>query len=115
MIYSEEQLVNLAKFNTEELVRILTNPGENHNTLTLGADILATEVKDEQVVLPVLKKLLKHINALVREGAVIGVNSFYSDKNAPQEILDRLAQISKSDPSSNLRSFAKDSLEKYNL
>lgn len=111
MKYSEDQLVVLAKTNVEELIKTLSDPGTDSVTLTFGAEIIGSEIKDEQVVLPVLKKLLRHINALVREGAVIGVLSFYTDKSPPQEILDRLRYIISNDPSNTLKSFAKDSLE----
>lgn len=111
MKYSEDQLVVLAKNNIEELTKTLNDPGTDSVTLTFGAEILGSEIKDEQIVLPILKKLLRHINALVREGAIIGVLSFYTDKKPPQEILDRLKYITSNDPSNTLKSFAKDSLE----
>lgn len=111
MKYSEDQLVALAKNNIEQLAKTLSDPGTDSVTLTFGVEILGSEIKDEQIVLPILKKLLKHINALVREGAIIGVISFYTDKKPPQEILDRLKYIVNNDPSGALKSFAKDSLE----
>lgn len=114
MKYSEEQLIKLANENLEELVRVLNEPTTSSVELTFGAEILGTEIKDEKVVLPVLKRLLRHINALVREGAIIGVCSFYIDNKPPVEILDRLKQIAASDPSPTLKSYAKEVLIDYN-
>lgn len=113
MNYSEEQLVDLAKSDPEELVRILTNPSTNTVVLTFGVEIIASEITDEDIVLPVLKRLLRHINALVREGALIGVGAFYGNKSPPQEIVDKLKVLSNADPSKAIKSIAKDLLENY--
>lgn len=113
MNYSEEQLVDLAKSDPEELARLLINPSTNTVALTFGAEIIASEVSDENIVLPVLKRLLRHINALVREGAIIGVGAFYNDRNPPKEILEKLKDLSNIDPSKAIKSVAKDLLENY--
>jgi hypothetical protein len=114
MKYSEEQLMQLSKNNLNEFLRVLNEPTTSSVELTFGAEILGSEIKDEKIILPILKRLLKHINSLVREGAVIGVTCFYIDTKPPSEILDRLQQIATSDPSNNLKSFAKGVLEDYN-
>ncbi len=113
MSYSENQLTALAQKNPKELVRILTSPHADVRTLTFGAEILGGEVTDEELVLPALRMLLKHINAIVREGAMMGVSSFYMEKLPPQDILERLQAISKSDPSPTLKEFAKQILEEF--
>ncbi len=106
MSYSDTQLVNLAKTNPKELIRILTSPHADIRTLTAGVEILGGEVSDEAMVLPVLRQLLKHINAIVREGAAIGVSTFYLEKKPPRDILDRMKAIANSDPSPTLREYA---------
>lgn len=113
MKYSEEQLFQLSQNDLQEFLRVLNEPTTSSVELTFAAEILGSEVKDENIVLPVLKRLLRHINSLVREGAVIGVTCFYTDAKPPVEILDRLQQIATSDPSNNLKSFAKGVLEDY--
>ena len=114
MKYSDNQLKALANTNPKELVRILSSPHTDTNTLTFGIEILGGEVDDESLVLPVLKKLLKHINAIVREGAVIGVQAFYIKSKPPQEILDRLTVMSSSDPSPAIKDLTQDLLKDYN-
>lgn len=105
MNYSENKLNELAKTNPKELARILTSSSVNTHTLTFGAEILGGEVDDEEIVLPALRMLIKHVNAVVREGAANGISSFYSVKETPppQDIWDRLKIMVKNDPSPSLR------------
>ena len=107
MKYSDTQLIALAKNNPKELVRILTSPNADIRLLTSGVEILGGEVSDELLVVPVLKQLLKHVNAIVREGAAIGASTFYLDKKPHQDILDRMKVIAANDPSPTLREYAK--------
>jgi hypothetical protein len=112
--YSETQLKVLAKEDPQQLVKILNNLDKTDiTTLTFGAEVLGEEVSDETIVLPIFKKLLKHIHALVREGAMLGVSSFYADKAPPADILDRLKIISTNDPSPMLKEYAKDLLKDF--
>jgi len=112
MAYSEQQLSNLAKTNPKELVRFLTSPNADANTLTFGAELLG-EVKDEKLVLPIFRRLLRHVNALVREGAMLGVSALYLDEKPAEDIVERLVAISKSDPSPECRACAETMLEGY--
>jgi hypothetical protein len=113
MNYSEEHLIALAQTNPQELYKILINPRTPTTALMLGVEILANEVKNEEIVLPVLKRLLNHVNAGVRENAVISVCSFYINNKPPQDILDRVQEIANNDPSFYLKEYAKDVLLKY--
>ena len=113
MSYSENQLNAQAKDNPKELVRILTSPNADVRTLTYGAEILGSEVTDEELVLPALRMLLKHVNAIVREGAMLGVSSFYLEKTPHKDILDRLKVMVKNDPSPSLKEFAQQILEEF--
>jgi hypothetical protein len=113
MSYSENQLNALAQSNPKELARILISPNADVHTLTFGAEILGGEVKDEAMVLPVFRFLLKHVNAVVREGALIGVSAFYSDKKPPQEIMERVKIIAHNDPSPTLKEVAKDLITQF--
>lgn len=117
MIYSEMQLRNLAKSNPKELSRILISPNADVHTLTFGSEILGNEVTDESLVLPPLRVLLKHVHATVREGAMIGISSFYTeiDKKPPQDVLDRFKVIGSNDPSPTLKEFARDLLKDLEL
>ena len=114
MSYSENQLNALAKDNPKELARILSSPNADVRTLTFGAEVLGGEIKDEEIVLPVLRRLLKHFNAIVREGAMLGISSFYMDsKKPPQDIIERLRIISRNDPSPSNRDTANSLMEDY--
>lgn len=106
MSYSEIQLESLAQSNPKELVRIITSPNADIHMLTFGAELLGSEVSDETIVLPALRRLLKHVNAVVREGAMAGVSSFYMDKKPPQDILDRVHVMSTTDPSPTIKEYA---------
>lgn len=112
MSYSQNQLKTMAQSNPKELARIITSPNADTHMLTFGAELLG-EVPDERIVLPALRQLLKHVHALVREGAMMGLSSFYVDKKPPQDIIERLQVIAKSDPSPSLRLDAKALLEEY--
>lgn len=113
MNYSETQLSALAQSNPKELARILSSPSTNTRILTFGAEILGGEVQDEALVLPVLRQLLKHINAVVREGAMLGVSSFFVGKKLPSDILDKLKTMAVSDPSPALKEFSKSLLQDF--
>ena len=103
MNYSEVQLTKLAQENPEYLSKILTNPHTNINTLTFGIEILASELKEDKLLLEPIKLLLKHVNAAVREGACIALTSFYIEKAPPQDIVDKLKWLHEHDPSSIVR------------
>jgi len=105
MSYSQNQLKSLAQDNPKELARILTSPNADIHTLTFGAELLG-DVKDERIVLPTLRQLLKHVNAIVREGAMMGISSFYMERKPPQDIMERLRAMAKSDPSPSNKEFA---------
>src|SRR5260370_42522682 len=105
MSYSETQIKALAQSNPKELIRILTSPNADTHMLTFGAELLGAEVADETIVLPALRRLLKHINAVVREGAMAGVSSFYLDRKPPQDVLERLKIMSTNDPSPTIKEY----------
>ena len=116
MSYSEKQLSGLAQSNPKELARILISPNTDTRTLTFGAEILGGEVADETLVSPVFRFLLKHVNAVVREGALIGVVAFYTTYTAgkvPSDILERVRLIANNDPSPVLKEYAKDILKTF--
>lgn len=113
MSYSDKQLAQLAQDNPKELARILTSPNADIRVLTFGAEILGGEVEDETIVLPVLRQLLKHVNAIVREGAAIGVSSFYISRRPPQDILDRLKAMATNDPSPTIKETARSMLDDF--
>lgn len=111
MKYSQIQLKALCKSNQKEFVRLLISPGGDVNTLSLGVEILSEESTDAETVVPVFRFLLKHVHAAVREGAMMAIASFFIDKQAPADILDRLKAMSLNDPSPNLKQFAGDLLK----
>jgi len=113
MSYSHEQLRNLVKNDIAKFIKILNNPNCDVYTLTFAAELLGEEVLDEKIVVPILKKLLKHINAVVREGAIIGIMAFFEGKSLPEDILEIVRHIFKNDPSTELKLYAEDILKDY--
>ena len=113
MSYSAEQLKDLAKNNPKELINIIERNISNIPILTEAIENLGEETKDEAIVLPIFKRLLKHIHAQVRESTVLAVMSFYVNKKPPQDILDRLKAMVKSDPSPIVRDCGEDALNNF--
>lgn len=113
MSYSNIQLRKLAQQNPKELIRIITSPNGDAQTLAFGAEVLGEEVTNESIVVPILRQLLKHPHALVREGALNGVTSFFNDKPAPRDILEQLRFIVKSDPLSSNKEIAADMISTF--
>lgn len=107
MNLSKIQLIALAQNNPEELIRIISNPNTEIRAVILGTEILSDHIFDEEVILPVFRQLIKHINALVRENILIGISSFYMDKSPPRDILERIVVISNTDPSQTIKDCAK--------
>ena len=115
MKYSDNQLKTIANTNPKELIRILNSPHTDINTLTFGIEILGGEVSEEELVLPVIRKLIKHVNAVVREGALIGIQAFYTASKPPQDILDKLSIMKDVDPSPAIKDLANDLLKDFDL
>jgi hypothetical protein len=113
MNYTDNQLIHLAQNEPNELARLLVNPTASVKMLVAGVEILGEEAEDEKIVLPVLRQLLNHIHAAVREGAAVGVSSFYAKDKLPSDILDRLRFMSQSDPSPNVKNYAKFMLQEF--
>lgn len=113
MNYTNDQLINLARNNPKELARTLTNSNTNVSALSFGIEILGEEVKDELIVLPVFHTLLKHINAVVRESACIGVVAFYGNKVPPKDLLDKLQSMSLNDPSPMIKNYILNILQDF--
>ncbi len=110
MSYNNAQLLALAQNAPEDLAKMLNNQNIDIKLLTNGIEILSEETKDESLILPLFQNLLKHTNALVREGAIAGVAAFYENRQLPHNIIERLKIISNNDPSCDLKSYAKDIL-----
>jgi hypothetical protein len=115
MKYSEEQLIQIAHNNPQELIKIINSSHNSIKVLTDALEILGGEVDDDSIVLPVLQKLLRNINVSIRESALIGISSFYGAKTKPlsSEVSEKLLDLSTNDPSALLRDFAKDLLLKH--
>lgn len=114
MSYSQNQLKALAQNNPKELARIITSPNADTHTLTFGAELLG-EIADERIVLPTLRQLLKHVNAVVREGAMMGLSAFYMERKPPQDVIERLRVMAKSDPSPSNKEFADTILKDFEV
>jgi hypothetical protein len=113
MKYTDSQLRNLCQINPQDLIRLLNSPSIDAHTICNGTEILSEEISDEEIVLPILKQFLKHRNAIVREGALIGLTSFYLEKSPTSDILDLVKVISTNDPSPQLRDYASDIIKDF--
>lgn len=113
MTYSNTQLRTLAQQNPKELIRIITGSNGEPHIIASGVEILGEEVTNETLVIPVLRQLLKHPHALVREGALNSITAFFSDKLMPRDILERLRIIAKNDPLSTNKEIATDMLSVF--
>ena len=113
MIISQDQIRQLAKTQPQEAVKLLSGCANDISTITDIVEILSEEVSDETIMLPLFKRLLKHVHVLVRESTILGISNFYIDKKLPTDILNKLESISKSDPSSDLREFSSDMLKNF--
>jgi len=113
MNYSEQQLISLAHNNPKELARLLLSPNSDIRMLIYGAEILGGEVREESIVLPVLRVLIKHVHAGVREGATMGVASFYSEKRPPLDIEERVKIMAASDPAPSIKEYCKAILKDF--
>lgn len=107
---NNNELTNLAQNNPKQLVKLLYMPNTDATTLSNAIEILAEETPDESIFLPILKILLKHGNALVREGACSAVSSFYFDRQIPDDILEKLSEMSRHDPSYSIKKHIEDLL-----
>lgn len=114
MSYSQNQLKIMAQTNPRELARVITSPNADTHMLAYGAELLG-DLSDERIVYPALRQLLKHVHALVREGAMTGVSSFYIERKPPQDILERLRFMVKNDPSPNLKEYAQQLIKDFEV
>jgi len=79
MSYSSKQLKDLAQNNPQELIKLINNSYKTDvKTIAIAMDIIGEEVKDESLVLPLIRKSLKHVHVLIRESAVTCAASFYT-------------------------------------
>ena len=114
MSYSNQQLKQIAQTNPQELVRIINGHySSDIKTIALAVDILGEEVSDEAIVLPIIRRFLKHVHVLIRESAITCAGTFYMGKTLPEDIADRLKIIVKADPSNDLKDLAEDTLKDF--
>jgi DNA-directed RNA polymerase len=106
MIMEYDDIKELAQTNSKELIRIINSSTLKVKELSTAIEILAEESIEEQLILPIFLRLLKHIHVSVRESTIFGIISFYENKQLPKLIMERLNIISKNDPSSDIKELA---------
>lgn len=74
--------------------------------LTFAAEIAGCRINESASVRPVLLDLLRHPDAIVREGAIYGIAHHLDD-----EVRMTLAMMSEYDPSGCIRECAREALE----
>ena len=112
MEYLATHLQNLAKTSPQEIINIINKNNSDIKTITEAIEILGEEKVEEALILPVLKRLLRHIHAQVRESTILAISSYYQ-KELPKEILDRIKIMVKADPSPIVRNCCEDVLENF--
>lgn len=113
MSFSISQLKQLSENNPEELAKLINNNISEIFILSDALELLGESSIDESIVLPIFKRMLKHIHVNIRESALLAISSFYINKKPDVDILDRVKNISKNDPSYDLRDLATDCLKKF--
>lgn len=104
---SEEKFERMAEERPETLCKLLQVHVLRPSDLTFAAEA-AGKIADAELVVGPLLLLLKHPSPLVREGAVYGLVHHLS-----QEVIDRLQEVAKADPSPGVREAASEALEPW--
>jgi vesicle coat complex subunit len=116
MNYSHSQLSQLARDNPQKFIEIANNQTKTDiKTISMAIDVLGEEIHNEAIVLPIIRRSLKHIHVMIRESAIICAASFYSGKQLPQEIVEKLKAISINDPSPDIKELATNTLKDFNI
>lgn len=102
---SREYFRRLAEFAPDRLVALLCDDALDPADLTFAAEI-AGEIRESQLVLAPLLKLLDHSSSLVREGTIYGL----APHRAPH-IDSAFRKLMADDPSPGVRAAAADVLE----
>lgn len=102
---SEALFERLAVENPARLLAMLISSELKPSMLTYAAEIAGRNLPTHQVA-PLLIKLLSHESAVVREGAVYGL-----EEHSGQEVTNELRRISETDPSPGVRTAAKGALQ----
>ena len=107
----EDLFARLASSDPDRLLRFL-DPASDlaDHLLTYAAEIAGTELPAARVV-PALLRLLSHPSAVVREGAIYGLDHHLGEPDVPRAVIG----LADTDPSAGVRaaaSGAADSLEK---
>jgi HEAT repeat protein len=103
---SQNELRAMANNSPANLVALIESGALGNVELTFAAEYLGKATAAEGVVLTLLV-LLRHPNALVREGALYGLSEVRND----QAVIDAVTVVRDGDPSSALRSIAESILE----
>lgn len=103
-ILCENLFERLAEDDPHRLVKMLLSGEIPDYLLTYAAEEAGNQLESELVV-PALLQLLSHPQALVREGAILGLGEHESD-----EITTRLLEIASMDSSPGVRERAKGAL-----
>lgn len=103
----QNMLELLALSFPQDLANLLTSGELDMVGLTFGAEYMG-KVQDEILVRDTLLPLLSHPSAIVREGAIYGVQNHMS-----QEIMQKLQSIAQTDLSPTIRQTARDALDEW--
>ncbi len=102
---SEALFERLAVENPARLLAMLISSELKPSMLTYAAEIAGRSLPTHQVA-PLLIKLLSHESAVVREGAVYGL-----EEHSGQEVTNELRRVFETDPSPGVRTAAKGALQ----
>ena len=102
----ESNFKKMAVEKPSEFIAWVNEGSMTPSGLTFAAEAVSL-VKDSSIAVPCLFKLLNHAFAIVREGAVYGLEGHLNYEG----VKERLNQIAKNDPSEGVREAASEALE----
>jgi hypothetical protein len=115
-IHCEDLFLRLAKEDPHQLADMINNNALKPYDLTYAAEYLGAECNDSNLVRKTLVPLLDHPEAVVREGALIGLNQtrLYDEDDHIDEATEKIIEkMSSDDPSPCIREFSKQIVEDF--
>lgn len=102
---NEAYFVHLARHDPARLADLLQVGVLPPEDLTFAAE-MAGNIQDSELIRPALLRLLEHSSAVVREGAILGLDRHLDDRTR-----ERLRELAMTDPSPGVRVTARDALD----
>jgi hypothetical protein len=101
-------------YTIEEAMKLVLDGTGTDVQLTFAAEIAGANGEAE-IIIPALLKLLGHKAALVREGALLGLDFHAQSKTAKTslDIRKRISEMAQNDPSPTIRTIVQDLMKSW--